>query len=99
MNLVPKEIQTEIGVVTTFIPNDSLLEKTLEEVNDENIERYLIEYSSSRTNGNVNKKTEILKLLSSTVEGITKVERFRNKYKQLCRNTDLMYNKLDLRTM
>ena len=97
LNLVAKEIETDIGTVTTFIPNDAMLEKTLEEIEDSNIQNYLIEYASSRTNGNIKRKEELLKLLATTVEGITKQDKFKNKFKQLCSNADLLYNKLDLR--
>lgn len=97
LNLVLKKIETDIGSIIILIPNNSLVEETLEYVENTNVQNYLIEYSSVRNNGNIERKEEILKLLATTVEGITKQEKYKNKFKQLCSNVDLLYNKLDLR--
>ena len=100
LNLTKKKIEhNEFGNIIVIIPNDELLEKTLEDISDRNIQDYLIEYSSSRCDGNIQRKEELLILMQKYVEGFTKNKdlSYKEFHKELFSNVDYLYNNLDLR--
>ena len=98
LNLVRKLINDDnYGPLYIIIPNDIILESALTIVDDSNIQNYLIEYKSSHNDGNKQRKTELLKLISNYIEGITKNKDYKEKYKSFFSDIDFLYNNLGLR--
>lgn len=97
MNLTPFEVKNELGTVIFIDPKDAKLEKALEIVNDQSIESYLIEYKALKTEGNVKRKEELLKLLCNYVENITKNPSLLSLNNRLYDDTNFLFNNLNLR--
>ena len=98
MNLTRKAIETEeFGTVMIIIPKDELLENVLQKPEFKDVRDYLIEYRSSYNDGNVKAKEELLKLLATHIEGITKQSKYREKNKRLFDDADFLYNNLNIR--
>ena len=98
LSLTKKSIETEeFGKIITIIPKDELLENVLQEIKAEDVKEYLIEYRSSHNDGNVKAKEEILKLLATHVEGITKQKKYRDLNERLFKDADFLYNNLNIR--
>lgn len=97
MNLAPFEVKNELGTVIFIDPKDSTLEKAIELVNDPSIESYLIEYKALKTEGNIKRKEELLKLLCNYVENITKNPSLLQLNSRLYDDTNFLFNNLNLR--
>ena len=98
MSLTKEAIKTEeFGTVIIIIPKDELLENVLQKPKFKDVRDYLIEYKSSHNDGNVKAKEELLKLMATHVEGITKQAKYRDKNKRLFDDTDFLYNNLNIR--
>lgn len=98
LNLTVKEIDDEeLGKLFLIVPNNEVLEKALENVDESNIQDYLIEYASSHNDGNVKRKEELLTLMQRYIEGITKDNNYKDLNKRLFENVDMLYNNLNLR--
>ena len=89
MCLVSKTITDKnYGELVVFVPKDPLLEDVLQENEDENVRQHLIEYKSSRNDGKIEAKEELLRLLAVPVEGITKDKKIRGLNNRLFNNVD-----------
>lgn len=98
INLIEKRIENNrLGTISTIIPNDLSIEQALSLVDDENVRTHLIEYNSLRNRGNIQAKTEILRLISNYIEGITKDKNLIPLFKKLFEDTNFLFNNLDLR--
>lgn len=98
MNLTKEVIKTEeFGEIIIIIPKDELLENLLQKPKFKDVRDYLIEYRSSHNDGNLKTKEELLKLLATHVEGITKQKKYRDLNERLFRDVDFLYNNLNIR--
>ena len=98
MNLTRESInKEEFGKVIIIIPKDELLESVLSNSKNQDVKEYLIEYKSSHNDGNVKAKEEILKLLATHVEGITKQKKYYDLNKRLFDDADFLFNNLNIR--
>lgn len=89
-------IDTDAGKVVMIIPKDILLETVLDHADDD-LSAKLIRYKSSKMEGDVAGKEEILLSLNKTVEPILKDESLKSINERLFDDVGFMLNNFDLR--
>ena len=97
LNLEYQFINNDAGCVAIILPKEALVESVIEDVEDQNISRGIIEYKSIKMEGNVDEKEKLLCSFGKYIEPLLKNDELKEKNKRLFDDVSFMLNNFDLR--
>ena len=97
LNLEYRFITSDAGRVAIILPKDAFVESVLEDVEDQNISRGIVEYKSIRMEGNVDGKEKLLYSFGKYIEPLLKNDELKENNKRLFDDVTFMPNNFDLR--
>ena len=97
LNLEYQFITNDAGRVAIILPKDAFVESVLEDIGDQNISKGIIEYKSTKMEGNVDGKEKLLYSFGKYIEPLLKNDDLKEKNKRLFDDVSFMLNNFDLR--
>lgn len=97
LNLDYQFVTNDAGRVAVILPKDALVESVLDDVDDQNISKGIVEYKSLRMEGNIDGKEKLLYSFGKFIEPLLKNAELREMNKRLFDDVSFMLNNFDLR--